>query len=118
MGNLFLFQLKEKLNYSVAVSVNTILEKLIWNGKHVKQNYQQKSESDIYSKQCIGTLIQMYMDIKKSLLPTTEKKEIFYIFCSNIQQFCGYIKQLPSLDEKSTKKKHITRKASKTEEDM
>ncbi|VDI08745.1 ubiquitin carboxyl-terminal hydrolase 3, partial [Mytilus galloprovincialis] len=37
---------------------------------------------------------------------------------SNIQQFCGYIKQLPSLEEKSTKKKHITRKASKTEEDI
>jgi hypothetical protein len=44
--------------------------------------------------------------------------DIYDLSFSNIQQFCGYIKQLPSLEEKSTKKKHITRKASKTEEDM
>lgn len=39
---------------------------------------------------------------------------------SNIQQFCGYIKQLPSLDDKIKKvrKSHLSRKAKAEEEDI
>jgi len=39
---------------------------------------------------------------------------------SNIQEFCGYIKQLPSLEEKiiKTKKAHITRKTRDSGEDV
>ena len=38
--------------------------------------------------------------------------------CSNIQHFCGYIKQLPSLEDKNNKvRKIITRKQSKDSAD-
>lgn len=45
--------------------------------------------------------------------------QIFNSIFSNIQQFCGYIKQLPSLEEKVTKVKKIqTRKSKTPEEDV
>ncbi len=34
---------------------------------------------------------------------------MFLFACSNIQSFCGYIKQLPSLENKVAKKKLQTR---------
>lgn len=43
------------------------------------------------------------------------------MFFSNIQHFCGYIKQLPSLDDKNNKlRKVVTRKHSRdgADEDM
>ena len=54
-----------------------------------------------------------------ALYPTKSNKLIIY--SSNIQHFCGYIKQLPSLDDKNNKiRKVVTRKHSRdgTDEDV
>lgn len=46
--------------------------------------------------------------------------DLALLYFSNIQEFCGYIKQLPSLDDKilKAKKIHISRKTRDAGEDV
>lgn len=63
----------------------------------------------------------VYIYISKSNTSLFCRYIFFYhLSFSNIQQFCGYIKQLPSLDDKIKKvrKSHLSRKAKAEEEDM
>ena len=51
-----------------------------------------------------------WFDVPEKLRGPVEMFPFILCTCSNIQSFCGYIKQLPSLETKVAKKKvHQTR---------